>query len=339
MNLELLCIADTDGYFLRLNPAWEKTLGYSLAELMSQRYVEFVHPDDAAVTLEAMQGLASQQQLVDFTNRYRTKDGAYRHMLWSATAIGRRIFAAARDITEHLQAEAIIHERERELQILTGRLILNQEEERRRMARELHDDLSQRLAALAMAAGRMEAAVRDGPDSIRNPLIHIRDKTIQIAADVQSISRRLHPSILEDLGLSKAIEAECRQFAAREGIAMSASVQTVPRETPKDIALSVYRIVQESLNNIAKHACARSVTVSLSASEIGLHLTVKDDGIGFDAAEVRSKAGLGLSSIHERVRLVQGTYRICSEPGRGTTIEVTVPLKSKLLTEAPTPVS
>jgi signal transduction histidine kinase len=149
----------------------------------------------------------------------------------------------------------------------------------------------------------------------------------------------LHPSILEDLGLSKAIEAECRQFATREGIAMSASVQTVPREIPKDIALTIYRIVQESLNNIAKHACARCVDVSLNKSEIGLHLTVKDDGIGFDAAEVRSKAGLGLSSIRERVRLVQGMYRICSEPGRGTTIEVTVPLKSKLLTETPTPVS
>ena len=339
MNLDLFCIADTDGYFLRLNPAWEKTLGYSLAELMSRRYVEFVHPDDAATTLDAMRALASRQQVVDFANRYRTKDGIYRHMLWSAVGIGNRVFAAARDVTEHLQAEAIIHDRENELQILTGRLILNQEEERRRVARELHDDLTQRLAALAIAAGRMEAAVQDGPDSIRNPLIDIRDKTIQIAADVQNISRRLHPSILEDLGLSKAIEAECRQFAAREGIEMSSSVQTIPRELPKEIALSIYRIVQEGLNNIAKHACARCVSVSLSISENELHLTVKDDGIGFDGTEVREKAGLGLSSIRERVRLVHGTYRIRSEPEKGTTIEVTVRLNSEPLTETSAPVS
>jgi len=339
MNLDLFCIADTDGYFLRLNPAWEKTLGYSLAEFMSRRYVEFVHPDDAATTLDVMRALASQQQVVDFANRYRTKDGTYRHMLWSAVGIGSRVFAAARDVTEHLRAEAIIHDRENELQILTGRLILNQEEERRRVARELHDDLSQRLAVLAIAAGRMEAAVQDGPDSIRIPLIDIRDKTIQIAADVQNISRRLHPSILEDLGLSKAIEAECRQFAAREGIEMSCSMQTIPRELPKDIALSIYRIVQEGLNNIAKHACARCVSVSLSISENELHLTVKDDGIGFDGAEVREKAGLGLSSIRERVRLVHGTYRIRSEPEKGTTIEVTAPLASKPLTETSAPVS
>lgn len=337
MNLDLFCIADTDGYFLRLNPAWEKALGYSLTELKSRRFVEFVHPEDAAATLDAMQALASQQQVVDFSNRYQTKEGSYRHMLWSAVAIGSRIFAAARDITEYLQAEAIIHEREKELQILTGRLILNQEEERRRVARELHDDLSQRLAVLAMAAGRMEAAVQNGPDSIRNPLMDIRNKTIQIAADVQSISRRLHPSILEDLGVSKAIEEECQQFAAREGIEMRSSVQTLPRNLPKDIALSIYRIVQESLNNIARHACARCVAVSLSANETSLQLTIEDDGIGFDAAEVSSKAGLGLSSIRERVRLVDGTYRIRSEPEKGTIIEVTVPLKLRPLTATSNP--
>lgn len=339
MNLDLLCIADTEGYFLRLNPAWEKTLGYSLEELMSRRYVEFIHPDDAAATLESMRALASRQQVVNFTNRYRTKDGTYRHMLWSAVAIGSRIFAAARDITEHQQAEAIIREREKELQTLTGRLILNQEEERRRVARELHDDLTQRLAVLAIAAGRMEAAVQDGLDSIRGPLMDIRDKTIQIAADVQNISRRLHPSILDDLGLSKAVEAECRQFAAREGVEMSASVQTIPKELPKDIALSIYRIVQEGLNNIAKHACAGCVNVSLSTRESGLQLTVQDDGIGFNEAAVRGQAGLGLSSIRERVRLVHGTYRIHSEPEKGTAIEVTVPLNSEPLTDTSDPTS
>ena len=337
MNLDLFCIADTDGYFLRLNPAWEKALGYSLTELKSRRFVEFVHPEDAAATLDAMQALASQQQVVDFTNRYQTKEGSYRQMLWSAVAIGSRIFAAARDITEYLQAEAIIHEREKELQILTGRLILNQEEERRRVARELHDDLSQRLAVLAMAAGKMEAAARNGPDSIRKPLIDIRDKTIQIAADVQNISRRLHPSILEDLGLSKAIEEECQQFAAREGTELRSSVQTLPRNLRKDISLSIFRIVQEGLNNIAKHACARCVAVSLSASETGLHLTIEDDGIGFDPTEGDNKAGLGLSSIRERVRLVHGTYRFRSEPEKGTTIEVTVPLKLQPLTATSNP--
>lgn len=339
MNPDLLCITDKNGYFLRLNPAWEKILGYSLPELMSRRCTEFLHPDDAAATLDAMQALASRKQVVDLIGRCRTKDGDYRHLLWSAVPFGSRIFATARDITEHLQAEAIIQEREKELQILTGRLILSQEDERRRVARELHDDLSQRLAVLAIEAGKMEAAVQDGPDSIRNPLINIRDKTIQIAADVQNISRRLHPSILEDLGLSRAVEAECQQFAAWEGIEMNTPVQALPKDLPKDIALSIYRTVQESLINIAKHACAQRVTVSLSANETGLHLVVEDDGIGFDTAEPRDKIGLGLLSIRERVRLVHGTYRISSEPGKGTTVKVTVPFKPEPLRETSTLIS
>ena len=326
MTLDLLCIANTDGYYLRLNPAWEKTLGFSLAELMSKRFLEFVHPDDVAATQVALQALASQKQVVDFANRYRSKDGTYRHMLWSAAAVGNLVYAAARDITERLQAEAAIHEREKELQTLTGRLILGQEEERRRLARELHDDLSQRLAVLAIEAGKTETALKDGQDAVLKPLRGLRDRAIQIAADVHNLSRRLHPSILDDLGLSKAVESECARFSTQEGVDLVCSAQNIPERLPRDISLSIYRIVQECLNNIAKHACARHVSVSLSESAAGLQLSVKDDGIGFDAAEVRRRPGLGLSSIRERVRLVHGRHRITSEPEKGTTIEVTVPL-------------
>jgi PAS domain S-box-containing protein len=329
MTLDLLCIASTDGYFLRLNPAWEKVLGYSLTELMSKRFLEFVHPDDIAATKAAVQELAGQKQVVDFANRYRRNDGAYRQMLWSAAAVGDLIYAAARDVTERLQAEETLRQREKELQSLTGRLILGQEEERRRLARELHDDLSQRLAVLAIQVGKTETAVKDERDPLLKPLRELRDQAIQIAADVHGISRRLHPSILDDLGLSKAVESECARFSTIEGVDIVCSAQNIPVRLPRDISLSIYRIVQEGLNNIAKHACARHVIVSLSDGEAELHLFIKDDGIGFDAAEVRRRPGLGLSSIRERVRLVHGRHRITSEPEKGTTIEVTVPLKSE----------
>jgi len=335
MTLDMLCIASTDGHFVRLNPSWEKTLGYSLAELMSKSFLEFVHPDDVAATQSVVQELANQKQVVDFSNRYLSKDGTYRHMLWSAAAVGNLIYAAARDITERLQAEKAIREREKELQILTGRLILGQEAERRRLARELHDDLAQRLAVLAIETGKMEKAVKDGHGSILKPLHDLRDKAIQIAADVHNISRRLHPAILDDLGLSKAVEAECARFSAREGIAVAFTAQNIQKRLPQDVSLAVYRIVQEGLNNIAKHACARRVTVSLGASESALHLVVKDDGLGFDAAEVRNKPGLGLSSIRERVRLVQGKHRITSEIGKGTMIEVMLPPKPESSKETP----
>jgi PAS domain S-box-containing protein len=327
MNLDLLCIADTEGYFLRLNPAWEKALGFGLAELMSKPFLELVHPEDVTATRKAMRTLSDGGQILDFTNRYRRRDGIYRQMMWSAAIAGDLIYAAARDVTERIEAEAAIRERERELQSLTGRLILGQEAERRRLARELHDDLSQRLAALAIEVGKAEARVEDRKEAIVKHLRGLRDQTIRIAADVHNLSRRLHPSILEDLGLTKAVESECARVGSQEGIEVAFNAENIPAALPNDIALSIYRIVQESLTNIAKHACARRAAVCLSASETSLQLSIQDDGLGFDAAEVRKVPGLGLSSIRERVRLVNGRHRINSEPEKGTTIEVTIPLK------------
>jgi PAS domain S-box-containing protein len=326
MNLDLLCIADTEGYFLRLNPAWEKILGFSLAELMSKPFLELVHPEDVAATRKAILTLSDGGRLLDFTNRYRRKDGGYRLMMWNAAAAGDRVYAAARDVTERIEAEAAIQERERELQSLTGRLILGQEAERRRLARELHDDLSQRLAALAIEVGEMETRVDDRKETILQHLRGLRDRTIRIAGDVHSLSRQLHPSILEDLGLKKALESECIRVSTQEGIEVAFNAENIPADLPRDVALSIYRIVQESLTNITKHACARRAAVCLSASEAGLRLSIRDDGLGFDAAEVRKKPGLGLSSIRERARLVGGKHGITSEPQKGTIIEVTVPL-------------
>ena len=333
MTLDLLCIAAADGYFLRLNPAWEKTLGYTLAELMTKPFLEFVHPDDVPATRDAIRALSNQLQVVDFTNRYRCQDGTYRQMMWSAAAAGDLIYAAARDVTRRLEAEAAIQERERELQSLTGRLIMGQEAERRRLSRELHDDLSQRLAALAIGVGKMETCVKDGQDPILKHLRGIRDQAIRIAADVHNLSRQLHPSILEDLGLTKAVESECTRFSIREGIEVTFKAENIPATIPRDVSLAIYRIVQESLNNIAKHACARRATVCLRASETGLQLSIRDDGLGFDPAEVRKKPGLGLSSIRERLRLVDGKHRITSEREKGTTIDVTVPLKPEPVQE------
>jgi len=249
------------------------------------------------------------------------------------------IRASNRDITQRMQTQAVINEREKELQSLTGRLIMGQEEERRRLARELHDDLSQQLAVLAIEAGKIHSAVEEGSGAILKPLLDLRDKAIRIAGDVHDISRRLHPSILDDLGLRKAVESECKRFEAREGVDVALSAGIIPTDLPRNVSLAIYRIVQEALNNIAKHACARRVAVSLNADESELHLSVQDDGLGFDAADVRKKTGLGLSSIRERVRLVHGSHRIVSEPEKGTAIEVTVPLGSRTLnepSEAPT---
>jgi PAS domain S-box-containing protein len=324
-----------DGSIRYASPSCERITGYSPREFVEdpQKLKRIIAAEDVAAWDEHFQDSRRSPRYYEIKFRIRCKDGNQRWIehacrpVTDSTGNLLGIRASNRDITKRMQAEAAIHEREKELQSLTGRLILGQEEERRRLARELHDDLSQRLAVLAIEAGKAETAVQDRQDPVLKSLRELRDQAIQIAGDVHDISRRLHPSILDDLGVVKAVESECKRFSKREGVEVAFRAQNIPQRLPKDVSLAVYRIVQEGIANIAKHACARHVAVSLSAGESVLHLCVKDDGLGFDPAQVRQKPGLGLSSIRERARLLQGQHRIAAEPEKGTTITVTIPLK------------
>jgi len=215
----------------------------------------------------------------------------------------------------------------KDLQKLAGRLISNQEKELSRLARELHDDLTQQLAVAAIDAGAIEQDFKDLPEPVLQKISSIKDQLIKISKEVHNMSRDLHPSILVDLGLVRAVQSECSNFSARTGIAVIFAPRNVPANIPKDTALSVYRIIQESLSNIVKHAEAKNAYVFLEGSDHSLFITVRDTGIGFDQKKVKQQAALGLGSIRERVRLINGKSSITSSPGKGTTIEVSIPLK------------
>jgi signal transduction histidine kinase len=224
------------------------------------------------------------------------------------------------------KSEMILRQNESDLRRLAGRLIYAQEEERSRLARELHDDLAQRLAVFAIDVGRLEQQLMDPPAPVREELREMKNGIVRISQDVHSLSRQLHPSILDDLGLIKAVESECTSFSRREGIEIVFNHENIPRVIPKDISLSLYRIIQEGLTNISKHACAEHISVSLKGTDHDVLLSVQDDGIGFDSAEVREKPGLGFSSIRERARLIHGEFSIQSQPEKGTVITVRAPL-------------
>jgi len=149
---------------------------------------------------------------------------------------------------------------------------------------------------------------------------------MRISQDVHSLSRQLHPSILDDLGLIKAIESECAGFSNREGIAIAFSHENVPRALPNALSLPLYRIVQEGLRNISKHACAEHISVSLKGLDRDVLLSIRDDGIGFDLAGVEEEPGLGLLSMRERARLIHGELTIQSRPDQGTVITLRAPL-------------
>ncbi len=214
---------------------------------------------------------------------------------------------------------------EREAFSLSRRLLTAHEDERRRLARELHDDVTQRLARLAIDAARFEKigqhAQGSAPQSLHRGLVRLSE-------DVHALSYRLHPSILDDLGLAEALKAECEHVSRREPVRVEVELDQVPDGLPNDVALCVFRVVQEALRNIARHARASVAIVSLAFKDGGLLLAIRDNGVGFDVDATRSRHSLGRAGMGERVRLLGGTFDIESAFGQGTTVSAWVPLKA-----------
>jgi signal transduction histidine kinase len=217
---------------------------------------------------------------------------------------------------------------EEEASALSRRLLTVHEDERRRLARELHDDLSQRLARLAIDAAQVERQIEG--TSAEGLARSIRQDAARLGDDVHALSYRLHPSVLEHLGLSEALEAECDLFSRRESIRAELRTFDLQKELPRDAALCLFRIAQEALHNVVRHARASRVNLSLVETDGGVQLTVNDEGAGFNP-EQKTKGTLGHGSMRERVRLVHGTLDIESAPGRGTTVRAWVPWKADAL--------
>jgi signal transduction histidine kinase len=224
------------------------------------------------------------------------------------------------------RADEELRRHEQELGRLTGRIINAQEEELRRLSRELHDDLTQRLAALALDAALIEKELHPAQPRAVQALRDIRARLTELAGEVHNLSRQLHPSILDDLGLAQAVQAECAAFVRKTGIDLSFTPQDLPETLPQNIALCLYRIIREGLQNIAKHSGAAAAAVELHGLPDGIRLVVKDNGSGFDPETAKQKAGIGLSSMRERVRLVNGAIAIAAQPGQGAEIQVFIPL-------------
>ncbi|MBI4001385.1 MAG: sensor histidine kinase [Nitrospira defluvii] len=213
-----------------------------------------------------------------------------------------------------------------ELRALAGQLLTAQEEERRRIARDLHDDVNQRLAMLAMDLRRIEKHEMGDLASIMRMVRSITGRLTMVSDDVRQLAYRFHPSILDDLGLTKAVRRLVDDFSASTGLQAVYVHRDPVSPVPTDLATCVYRIAQESLSNVARHAQASEVEVELICDEGMISLSIRDNGIGFDPLQAsQARERLGLLSMKERLRLVQGTLDVMTAPGRGTHVEVHVP--------------
>ncbi len=231
------------------------------------------------------------------------------------------------DISGRQRAEEELRRSHAELRALAGQLISMKEEENKRLARELHDAFGQRLALLNLQVSELESLLAGCCSPGLEKLEPLRAEIGNLAQQIHQMSHQLHPAVLRELGLEIAAESECARHSRQEGIPVRFFAEGVPDQIPGDVPLCFYRVLQESLQNVRKHAQAREVTVRLLGRENELKLTVEDPGKGFDLNAARRKGGLGLVSMEERVRLVGGKLSIHSEPGHGTRVEARCLLK------------
>ena len=249
------------------------------------------------------------------------------------TAVALFLFQAAIIIAlllnrRRLERERVVRQRaETTARDFSERLISVQEDERSRLARELHDDITQRLAALAIEAGRPQGRGSGPGDGAT--MRGIRDGLVKLSEDVHTLSYRLHPSILDDLGLVEALKAECERFSRLESIPVDVKIENNFTDPPPQIALCLFRIAQEALQNSGRHAQASQVDVSLQKSDGGFGVCIRDNGVGFDPKNRPERASLGLASMQQRIYQLGGELDIDSEPGHGTMVLAWVPAKEE----------
>jgi signal transduction histidine kinase len=212
---------------------------------------------------------------------------------------------------------------------LSGMLINAQEKERCRLAGEIHDDFSQRLALMALELETAEETIGTAPNDAVQQVHNVLNSASELGADLHTLSHRLHSSTLERLGLVPGVRALCREFATQQGIEVDLLTDDLPDSVNPDAALCLFRIIQEGLRNLKKHSGAAKAQVRLRRVGDKLLVTVYDEGVGFDVHDLRKKVGLGVRSMEERADLLGGRFEIHSKPGKGTRIEAWVPLQPK----------
>ena len=324
----MIWMSDTDRRFTYFNRSWLEFTGRPLETQIGNAWTEAIHSEDRAMYLDSYAAIFDRRLPFNLQYRLRRHDGQYRWV--SDRGVPRSnidgsfagYIGCCIDMTDEREARA-------GLATLGGRLIQAQEEERARVARELHDDISQKLALLANRFQELKYAVRESGRVEEEQFAELSELTNEIAADIQRISHQLHPSKLQYLGLPGSVRELCREFSRQHKIETECVVRDLPQDLNDSISLSLFRTIQEALRNVAKHSRAHHVKVELTCVSGMAGLRVSDDGVGFDPGQT-GRFGLGLVSMRERLRLIGGQFSVLSGPSLGTKVEATVPVKLRV---------
>jgi PAS domain S-box-containing protein len=307
-----------------LNQTWLDYAGRPLDTAVETLQVTVLHPSEVERCRKVYGTAFEQRKPFQLEHRLRRHDGEYR---WVVTAgVPRHSVAGAFigyigtsvDITERKLAEGVLS---------SQKLIEAHEEEGSRIARELHDDINQRLAVLSIRLSYLTQGPPASTAEFQQEIGEVSQEIANLAADIQAVSHRLHPAKLEILGLERAAAAFCKEVSSRHGLTIDVQFENIPTALSRDISLSLYRVLQEALQNVVKHSASRHAYVSLKGQIDTINLTVEDSGAGFDPEETMRGRGLGLTSMNERLKVVGGHLSIHSQLGHGTRIHAVAPLR------------
>ncbi len=322
----MIWMSGTEKEITYLNQTWLDFTGRPLDAVLGQRRARVLHPDDEERSREAYEKAFERREAFQMEHRLRRHDGEYR---WVMTA-GVPQYSADGSFVGYIGTGVDITDRklaEEALSTVSQRLIEAHEEESSRIARELHDDINQRLAFVSVRLGYLKQRPPASAAELEQAFAGVSQEIADLAAGIQALSHRLHPPNLELLGLEGAAAGFCKELSNRHGVVIGIHFENIPTALPPEISLCLYRVLQEALQNVVKHSGSRHADVSLKGEINTISLTVKDSGAGFNPDEVMRGAGLGLTSMKERLKLVGGQLSIDSQRGYGTTIHAVAPLR------------
>ena len=323
-TLDLVCIVDKKGWFLEVNPAVLHTLGYTKEELFSEPVSSRIHPDDRERTKESRNRLLENEPLLNFQNRYLTRDGRIIWLQWTSVYIPEKevVFAIAKDITTKKKADLETEENFKKFKELTDHFKQFVEKDRQFFAAELHEELGQLATVIKMDLEWFSSLQFDLDPQSKKRMEQGMNTVQTLINRIRRLSYSINPSQIDDLGLDEVLRSLCREFTCITGIRSEYSGSFNEDILTREIKLDLYRICQEALSNVMKHSHATEVSVRLVQKKKKIELIVRDNGEGFDH---ENKQTFGLKNMRSRVASVNGEIEIRSIKTKGTRVSATVP--------------